>query len=59
MTGNNQRPEDTDNSAQFIEQLDARVDDRVRTTKVIITATPPDYGTASFDRLLQATLDAD
>lgn len=31
----------------------------VTTTQVIIAITPPDYGTASFDRLLQATLDAD
>jgi hypothetical protein len=37
----------------------ARTDDRVRTTKVIVTATAPDYGTASFDRLLQATLGSD
>lgn len=37
----------------------ARTEDRVRTTKVIVTATAPDYGTASFDRLLQVTLDAD
>ncbi|MGY3380896.1 hypothetical protein ACVWYS_002853 [Arthrobacter sp. TE12231] len=31
----------------------------VRTTRVTVVATAPDYGTASFDRLLQATLDAD
>jgi hypothetical protein len=31
----------------------------VTTTQVVIAITPPDYGTASFDRLLQATLDAD
>jgi hypothetical protein len=28
-------------------------------TRVIISATAPDYGTASFDRLLAATLDDD
>ncbi|MBT2519783.1 hypothetical protein [Arthrobacter sp. ISL-28] len=37
----------------------ARVDETVRTSHVTVFATPPDYGTASFDRLLQATLDAD
>ncbi|MDF9751569.1 hypothetical protein [Arthrobacter sp. ES3-54] len=37
----------------------ARVDETVRTSCVTVFATPPDYGTASFDRLLQATLDAD
>lgn len=37
----------------------ARADDRTYTTRVVITASAPDYGTASFDRLLQATLDAD
>jgi hypothetical protein len=37
----------------------ARADDRVYTTRVVLTATAPDYGTASFDRLLQAALDAD
>ncbi|WP_426939273.1 hypothetical protein ACQCSV_05615 [Pseudarthrobacter sp. S3] len=31
----------------------------VTTTRLLITITPPEYGTASFDRLLQATLDAD
>lgn len=31
----------------------------VTTTQVVIAITPPEYGTASFDRLLQATLDAD
>lgn len=28
------------------------------TTQIIVAITPPDYGTASFDRLLQATLGA-
>ncbi|MET4589770.1 hypothetical protein [Arthrobacter sp. 754] len=37
----------------------ARTDDRVGTTRIIVTATAPDYGTASFDRLLQATLNAE
>lgn len=37
----------------------ARVDETLRTSHVTVFATPPDYGTASFDRLLQATLDAD
>lgn len=37
----------------------ARTDDRIRTTQIIVAANAPDYGTASFDRLLQATLDAD
>ncbi|MGX1162130.1 hypothetical protein FBY31_3815 [Arthrobacter sp. SLBN-100] len=37
----------------------SRVADRVWTTRVIISASPPDYGTASFDRLLAATLDDD
>jgi hypothetical protein len=37
----------------------ARVDDTVRTTRVTVVATAPDYGTASFDRLLHATLDSD
>jgi hypothetical protein len=37
----------------------ARVDETVRTSQVTVFATPPDYGTASFDRLLQATRDAD
>lgn len=36
-----------------------RVDETLRTSHVTVFATPPDYGTASFDRLLQATLDAD
>jgi hypothetical protein len=36
----------------------ARVDDTVRTTRIIVTATAPDYATASFDRLLQATVAA-
>lgn len=36
-----------------------RVDDTLRTTRVVVTATPPDYATASFDRLLQATLDTE
>lgn len=31
-----------------------RVDNVVRTTRVVITATPPDYGITSFDRLLAA-----
>lgn len=31
----------------------------VTTTQVVVAITPPDYGTASFDRLLQATLDTD
>lgn len=33
--------------------------DTVRTTRVIVSAAAPDYGTAGFDRLVQATLDAD
>lgn len=37
----------------------ARVADGAWTTRVIVSATAPDYGTASFDRLLAATLDAD
>ena len=37
----------------------SRVADRVWTTRVIISASPPDYGTTSFDRLLAATLDDD
>lgn len=37
----------------------ARVDEAVRTSQVTVFATPPDYGTASFDRLLQATLETD
>jgi hypothetical protein len=32
---------------------------KVQTTQVTVVATPPDYATASFGRLLQATLDAD
>ena len=31
----------------------------VTTTRVVIVITPPDYGTASFDRLFQAALDPD
>ncbi|MDF9751584.1 hypothetical protein [Arthrobacter sp. ES3-54] len=31
----------------------------VTTTELMITVTPPDYGTTSFDRLLNATLDTD
>ncbi|WP_142057801.1 hypothetical protein [Pseudarthrobacter sp. B4EP4b] len=34
----------------------ARVADGVWTTRVIVSATAPDYGTASFDRLLAAAL---
>lgn len=37
----------------------ARSDDTLRTTRVVVTATAPDYATASFDRLLQATLDTE
>lgn len=37
----------------------ARVTDRVWTTQVMVSASAPDYGTASFDRLLAATLNAD
>lgn len=38
----------------------ARADDAaVYTTRVIVTATAPDYGTDSFDKLLKATLDSD
>lgn len=37
----------------------ARVDETLRTSHVTVFATPPDYGTANFDRLLQATLDGD
>lgn len=37
----------------------ARVDATVRTSHVTVFATPPDYGNASFDRLLQATLETD
>ena len=35
----------------------SRVADGVWTTRVIVSATAPDYGTASFDRLLAAALD--
>lgn len=35
-----------------------RVDNVVRTTRVVITATPPDYGSTSFDRLLAAATEA-
>lgn len=37
----------------------SRVDETVYTSQVTIFAGPPDYGTTSFDRLLQATLDAE
>lgn len=37
----------------------ARADETVRTSQVTVFVTPPDYGTASFDRLLQATLKSD
>lgn len=33
-----------------------RVDNEVRTTRVVITVTPPDYGVTSFDRLLAAAI---
>lgn len=35
-----------------------RVNNVVRTTHVVITATPPDYGVTSFDRLLAAATEA-
>lgn len=37
----------------------ARVSDRVSTTRVVISASAPDYGTASFDRLLKAAIETD
>jgi hypothetical protein len=37
----------------------ARVSDRAWTTRVVVSASAPDYGTASFDRLLKATLETD
>ncbi|TLM81953.1 hypothetical protein FDW83_14580 [Pseudarthrobacter sp. NamE2] len=37
----------------------ARVSDRVWTTQVVVSASAPDYGTASFDRLLMATVATD
>lgn len=37
----------------------ARVADGVWTTRVFVSATAPDYGTASFDRLLKAALEGD
>ncbi|WP_144406313.1 hypothetical protein [Arthrobacter sp. SPG23] len=35
-----------------------RVNNAVRTTRVIVTVTPPDYGISSFDRLLGAAAEA-
>jgi hypothetical protein len=35
-----------------------RVDNVVRTTRVVITVTPPDYGITSFDHLLAAAMEA-
>ena len=35
-----------------------RTDNVVRTTRVVITVTPPDYGTTSFDHLLAAAVEA-
>lgn len=35
-----------------------RVGNVVRTTRVVVTVTPPDYGIASFDRLLAAAAEA-
>jgi hypothetical protein len=35
-----------------------RTDNVVRTTRVVITVTPPDYGITSFDRLLAAAAEA-
>jgi hypothetical protein len=40
-------------------RVTARADDAVYTTQVIVTATAPDYGTDSFDKLLNATLVSD
>lgn len=34
-----------------------RVDNVVRTTRIVVTATPPDYGVTSFDRLMAAAVD--
>jgi hypothetical protein len=35
-----------------------RADNVVRTTRVVVTVTPPDYGITSFDRLLAAAAEA-
>jgi hypothetical protein len=35
-----------------------RTDNVVQTMRVVITVTPPDYGTTSFDHLLAAAVDA-
>ncbi|WP_307610975.1 hypothetical protein [Pseudarthrobacter sp. W1I19] len=34
-----------------------RVDNVVWTTRIVVTATPPDYGVTSFDRLMAAAAD--
>jgi hypothetical protein len=36
-----------------------RTENVIRTTRVVITVTPPDYGVTSFDRLLAAAAEAD
>lgn len=48
-----------DRPAVAREPVVKRVDNEVRTTRVVITVTPPDYGISSFDRLLSAAIDAD
>jgi len=43
---------------QLLSDAAKRSDDVVRTTRVVITVTPPDYGITSFDRLLAAAAES-
>lgn len=48
-----------DQPPQLREPVVKRVDNVVRTTRVVITVTPPEYGIVSFDRLLSAAVEHD